>query len=323
MYITKTLEATIDLLDPFEIYSSNLENVVKKKIIEKYVGKCFKSILILEIINIINTSEVIIYDNQLDGTAYIDVQFEVGGIILVEGEILHGCKVSEIFSNAITAEHKYASIKLKKESSNIYKILEPGKMIPIVVSRVLYTPNKNTISMSGTPYFPNTTGEKIFYNITKQLSPEETEKISLIIDMIEKEEIKHKTLSKKTQYSFFQDLLYPFKVNQKFGNNKLSKTMNFKPVKIELKQFFNINGGIVIYPDEEPKENKIFFWSKKINLPKLYTVISSPAYTVLASISNQYLMYLQSLRGFMETYHTPTEMKKIMSYWKFCKNAKF
>lgn len=322
MYITKVIDTTVDLLDPNDIYQHDIQALVTKKLFERYNKKCYQSMLILDIINIVRTGPVMMVDNRLDGGAYVDVQFKAGGIIFIRDEIINNCKVIEVHANAITVEHEYAGIKLKKEpGGRISKILTPGKHIPVVVDRVKYIAGQSNISMIGFPYIPSAEAEELYYNITSGITPEETEKLGVVIDMIEKEEKLHVILQKKKQYGFFRDLLYPYKVNQKFEQSTFAKNNKLAPKSIELKTMLQINSGFVVYPDKIPKSKKIFMWASGDSAPTS-NAINGPAYPILSSICNKYLLYLRALRGFVETYDKPAKMQPLITYWKLCKNAK-
>jgi len=322
MYITKTIDTTIDLLDPVEIYQHDVNSLVLKKLNERYVKKCYQSILITEIISIIRLSPIMMSDNRLDGSAYVDVQFEVGGVIFIEGEVLHNCKIIEIHSNAITAEHEYAGIKLRKNANDVLsKILTVGQHIPVVIEKFKYTPAQSSISMIGSPFIPMANDKQIIYYITSAMTEEDKEKMELLFNFIDKEEKLHPAITKQKQYAFFQDLLYPYKVNQKFEQNALVKKYNFQQVPIELKNMINMKNMYVVYSDKIPKQNKIFFTTEqKVNIE--LDIIEIDAFPLFASICNEYLLYLQALRGFVETYDTVSKLQALTTYWKICKNAK-
>jgi hypothetical protein len=323
MLITKILETTIDLIDPLEIYQHDIEKLLIKKLDERYKNRCYQSVLVLGINKIIRRSSIKMVNNRLDGGAYIDTQFEVIGVILIEGEILHGCKIIEIHTNAITAENKYAGIKLQKEiGGNISSILKVGQIIPVTVQKVRYTPYQPTISMIASPYIPTVPKRTVYYNITNGLDLEQSEKIGFIMDQIEQEEKVHVEVVKQKQYEFFKQLMYPFKVNQKYEHHKQTEAMGLQPVPLELKKIMMLKSGVVIYPVEDNKSNKRFFWSKNSHNSDSDFIVNSELFPVIASFANQYLLYLQALRGFVETYDTPESMTPLITYWRLCRNAK-
>lgn len=322
MIIKKVLETSLDLLDPVEIYNHDVESMIIKKLTKRYKNRCFQSIYILAINKIIRRSSIKMTRERLDGSARLDVQFEVEGIVLIEGNILHGCKVIEIHTNAITAEHKYVGIKLQRDSSNqISQILQIGQTIPVIVKKVRYIPNQSKISMIAVPYVPSIT-PPLVYKITGELSKDEIEKIKMFIDQIDIEEKLHTEINTTKRYAFFQDLMYPYKVNIKYESSNQAERLGFKPVSFDIKQLTSISQGLLTYPSEDNRKNKRLFWSKKQKVPDGVMVVTASVFPVVASYLNQYLQHLLSLRGFIDTYKTDESIKGLIAYWRLCKMSK-
>ena len=274
MIITKVINTTIDLFDPVDIYTVDIKSTLKKKLEDRYKKRCYQSILIIEIVSIKRHSSVIMVNNRLDGAAYVDVEFEAKGIVLITGEILHNCKIIEIHSNAITMEHEYAGIKLQKDNGDaIFKILKVGQKIPVVIQKVRYMVNQTSISAIATPFLPSIT-EEVFYNITEGLSPEETNELTNLMLEIDKEEDTHKSAMKEETYEFFKNLIYPYKVNQKYELNQRAVSLKFKPVALELKALLEIKSGVIVYPQEDNRSNKRLFWSKNCDVNSIEALLN-------------------------------------------------
>lgn len=322
MIIKKVLETSIDLFDPAEIYTHDVEALLVKKLEERYKNRCYQSIYVLRITRIIRRSSIKMKTTRLDGSASLNVQFEVEGEVFIEGHVMHGCKVIEIHTNAITAEHAHAGIKLQKDPSNkISQTLQVGQVIPVVVKRVRYIPNQKEASMIATPYIPNVTDEPV-YKINSPISPAETEKLDMFFQQIEEEEKLHVELKKNRKYAFFQDLMYPYKVNMKYDKTHVAETLGMKPIPLQLKDLLKINSGMLIYPSEDNKSNRRVYHSAKSSVPSGLMTVDTSMFPVVANYLNQYLTYLMTLRGFVETYNTDESVKKLITYWKLCKMAK-
>lgn len=317
MLITKILTTSVDLLDPNDMYNADLDNVILRKLKDRYIKKCYQSMYILDITRLIRRSLARITDVRLDAGASVDVQFEVSGVILNQGEVLHGCVVLEIRDDIITAEHEYAGIKLQKDpTGQIIRILQVGQKIPVVVHNVRYTVNESKISVLGSPYAPYVPDAFTYFNITESVNPDESEMLDVMLSKIQAEEDLHKQLQTDAkQYEFFKDKLYPYKIRQKAELHKSLEA--FKPVSLELKSMLEIDNGIVVYPHIDERINKRFFISD--TLPPNAVVINISAYGVFMDILTKYYLYLQALRGFIETYPTPKEAQELMSYWSMCK----
>ena len=107
---------------------------------------------------------------------------------------------------------------------------------------------------------------------------------------------------------------------------KSTKAINLKlePLNIALDVFSTIDTGVVVYPDEEPRQNKIFYWNKNVLiLPESKDiVVDGPLYPFILETLNKYIIYLDALEGFVNTYSTAEDMKKLIVYWQICNDAK-
>ncbi len=306
MYITKTIETTIDLFDSNDIYSADIDSVILNKLNARYKNVCYMGVLIQSVDSIVRRSCIRMVDDRIDGSAYVDVEFIVTCIILVHGEILHNCRINEIKAYSIFAEHKIAIVKLQKESQDlISKILKIDQRIPFVVKQVRYTISENKISVVATPFIP-TVIESPYYVITDGLSEMEIEKLNILVSACNAEELLHVDITKKDQHG------------------KIASDLELQPVKLDLQLLSTIDEGIIHYPCEDERSNKRLFWNKKNKMSQDLPIqqISSRLYPVIAEIYNKYLLYLLALRGFVETYNTPESMLDLVTYWKICKGAK-
>lgn len=325
MFIIKTLQTTITLYGN-DIYTADLTGTLIRELTKRYKNVCYQSMLILSIIRIKETPSVIMNTNTLDGSAYADVQFEVYGVVYSAGEILHNCRVLEFNQSSIIMEHEHAGILLQKHSDIdgvIFKILKANQRIPVIVHNASYAPGKNSISMIAYPYAPSV-DTVVYWNIKSGLTPEQTDKLSIILTNIEEEEKNHKAIATVPSYAFFRDLLYPYKINQKFDQSAKASALKLKPVQLNLKSLLEINAGCVTYPPEDNRMNKRLFLSTDFKADLILDTdiyIDSDAYTAISEICKKYLMHLQALRGFMETYPTEKAASELVTYFNLCKRA--
>jgi hypothetical protein len=317
MIIKKVQQTSIDLMTPDEIFHPDIDSLIMQKLSARYSGRCFQSIYILSIVKIIRISDIRMTITRLDGSASVDVEYEVEGLILNPGDVLHGCKIIEIHNNAITAEHMYVGIKLQKNVTNkISQILQVGQIIPVIVQKVRYIPNQKNISMIATPYVP-TTNEDPIYRIKSALTPNEVDKLGMFADQIDAELKLHDSIKHGKSYIFFQDLMYPYKNKR----TPFAEDMGMKPVALDLKSLIDIASGIVIMSSADHLSNRRVFWSKHTNVTDELQSVDIDMYPVSANYLNRYLSYLQTLRGFVETY-TGDSIKQMIAYWRLCKAAK-
>lgn len=319
MIITKILETSVDLFEPDDIYALDVKKLLLQKLNERYSNKCFSSILITKVIDIIRYSDRIMVDNRLDGGAYVNVQFKVEGIILTKGEVLQGCKIVNIASFGVIVNHSHAvGIMTQDPQKKAISLIKKDQIIPIIVDDVRYNIGKSQITITCKPYTPQPFPE-VLYNITEILSPEDTEKIDTILAELGEEEKRHETVKSEKSYEFFKNLIYPYKTVRKFNLSPIGST--FKSVSLVLKDILEIRDGCITSSDITT--NDFLVHSKKtynnsINLQ----VINSPLYPALSSIIQQRITYLRMLRGFAEQYDTTAKNQEMLAYWKVCMSLK-
>lgn len=323
--IKKTLETSVDLFKASDIYTANVAKMLMDKLTERYVGKCYQSALIQKVVSIIKYSETHIVDNRLDGAAYIDVEFVVEGIVPGQGEILQGCRVVDITQSGVIISHPLAGgLVMPDAKKQIVKILKKDQLIPVSVQAARYNINQTQITIRGTPYAPSS-HKNIYYNITEIVSPEETEKLSELLEELSQELSHHSALANEKSYKFFEDLVYPYKTTQKFEMSQIGG--KFTKVTSDLKSILEIRDGCIILPEESYKQPGLtLYHSKKpINQDDLAghgVVIESHMYPAIADCINRRLMYLRNLRGFVEQYNTPEKIQEMIVYWKVCQSVK-
>ncbi len=318
--VRKIIETTVDLFKSVDIYAADVKKMITEKLIQRYVGKCFQSMLIQSITNIIRYSDTYLVDNRLDGAAYIDVQFEAEGLVFVKGEVLHGCKVVDITTTGVIVSHKYAGGLLQSDpKKQVIKIIKKDQLIPVIIQAARYTPNQNQITIRGIPYV-TMDPSNVFYNITEVLSPADTDKVDALLAELSEEMKLHSGMTSKS-YEFFKELVYPYKTTQKFESSKLSE--QFSKVGTELKSILEINSGCIMSPVETYKSSGLSLYHSKKSAGASYgLVIDSPLYPAILEIITKRLMYLRDLRGFAEQYDAQEKIQENMIYWKVCQSLK-
>ena len=316
MLITKVLETSVDLYDPDDIYTLDAKALLLKKLNERYQNKCFASLLILNVTEIIRYSNFIMVTDRLDGGAYADVQFKVEGIILTKGEVLQGCKVINVTSSGIIINHKYAVGMLTQDKyKKAFSIVKKDQYVPVIVEDATYNVGKSQITISCKPYTPQPFNDTI-YNINAIISPADTEKLDLILTDLDKEEKQHEDIKKTESYTFFKKLMYPYATPQKFQLSPIGAT--FISIPVTLKNILEIRDGSLTSADISSSE--FLMHSKKlINIDK---VIDSPLYPAISSILQERILYLRTLREFAEYYNSVEKTQEMLAYWKICVSVK-
>ena len=317
MLITKVLETSVDLYDPDDIYTLDAKALILKKLNERYQNKCFASLLILNVTEIIRYSNFIMVTDRLDGGAYADVQFKVEGIILTKGEVLQGCKVINVTSGGIIINHQYAVGMLTQDKyKKAFSIIKKDQQIPVIVEDATYNVGKSQITISCKPYTPQPFNATI-YNITSIISPADTEKLDLILTSLASEEKLHKNIKKDESYIFFKHLMYPYKTAQKFHLSPIGA--QFKKIGLTLKELLEIRDGSLTSADITIDDFLVHANKPLSNMEK---VIDSPLYPAISSILQERIVYLRTLREFAEYYNSVEKTQEMLAYWKICASVK-
>lgn len=317
MLIEKLITTTIDLVSDQDIYSLNLTETITNKLTQKYVGVCYSSMLITNIKKIVKLSERYMANDRLDGTAYVDVQFKAEGIILVRGEVIHGCTVVNISNSGIVVKKDHIQGFLKPDANKrLISIVKKNQQIPVMIHDVRYNPGESNIVMTCIPFSPMPFPQ-IFYNITQDFTIGDDEKLASLVADLEEEEKKHSAISETKSYQFFSSLIYPYKTTDKFQLSNIGSS--FKP--LDLKAAIKVNSGCLVAPDLS-KKSFILHSPKTIDDSKLQVQVVEGAYSAFNEMIMARIRYLITVREFCEMYDTPEKTKEMMTYWKICESLK-
>ena len=315
MLITKVLDTSVDLKTHAEIYDPDVVAMLMKKLRERFNNKCFASMLIFDIVEIIRYSDRKMVDNMLTGAAYIDVRFKVSGMVLVQGEVVHGCKVTKVLNNNIIVSHPHVMGNMTADPKRkIMGIIGLDKVVPIIVDNARYNIGKSQITTTCKPYTPQPFSE-VFYNITDTLH---IEKLEDVLNKLNEEENLHAKIKNTKLYSGFKTLTYPYKTARKFNHSVIGA--KFK--EITIKDVMQIKDTCCITTVDYSIDNFILISNEHVSHDINITSINVSLTTALSEILLNRLHYLQTLRGFIEQYDTPEKNQEMLAYWKACAGLK-
>lgn len=321
MKIKKVLETRIDVFNINDIYCSDYNKSVIQMLKDKFALKCFKSIYILDILRIVNRSTLQCKSKVLDGSVYIDVTFEVLGIVYDKGDIIHNCKIIQINNNGIIhAKSAYASLYIK----NILDvhIFKENDEIPVIVNMSRYNIYDTEISVSSIPLIPILKKSTI-YRILSDDKKDLDKQIASLFNFKELDDIetsiKNMSKSHKVVFNFFKNLLYPFKKIQKnYGTENI----------ISLENLLSLMHLDMIYiPDSYLDDNTYL----KLSEADKNKIISSDVDTSVIDISkqefilyilNNYYKNLSYFIEFLQTYDTPEKVESKKPFWSLYKTFK-
>jgi hypothetical protein len=326
MKIKKIFTTRITLESSDLIYNSDKKSVCRDILQEKLVGRCYQSCLIESIDNIDCLSRTYTSDS-LDASAYINVKFEVTGIIYQYNEIVHKCKIFMIKSDNsnlhITAENEYAVVDIEiKEDELDQLIYKKDDIIPIIVIESQYIPHKKKISVTGALFLPSYP-ENRFFIMKRELSTEEKERLLYLTNKVEEEE--------KTEYLSDDErnirdsvnrLLYPFKRMRKFEDNNIAKSLNFQPKRFD--EIYDLNYGIFCQPIELHRNSKMFYYSPIVDIPEDVSLelIEEDGFEIFCRFLRNYILYMNIVETFVEEYGTMENFDEYRYVWNFYERNK-
>ena len=315
MLITKILDTSIDLKTHAEIYDPDVVGILMKKLRDRYNGKCFSSMLILDIIEVIRYSDRIMVDNMLTGAAYINVRFKVSGMVLVQGEVVHGCTVTKVLDHNIIISHPHVNGYMPADAKcKIMGIIAIDEIVPVIVDNIRYNIGKPQITMSCKPYTPQPFLE-VFYNIIDTLH---IEKLEDILSRLSVEEKLHEKIKTTKVYLGFKTIIYPYKTARKFEHSVIGA--KFK--EISIKDAVQIKDTCCLTTVDYAVDNYLLLSKEHIPINLNVSSVNVSLTTALSEILLNKLYYLQTLRGFVEHYDTPEKTHKMQAYWKVCAGLK-
>jgi DNA-directed RNA polymerase subunit E'/Rpb7 len=207
MIIKKRIQTAININDCIGFYT-DFENNLMDLLKNRFINRCFRKCFIIEILEIIRSSECVINQDGAPDFGTINVIFDVNAIIYTPGEIINGVNVvSRDGSGILTCDTEHANIVVGYDP--LFNSVYVGQKISIRVYKTKYTIGSDKIDISAVPvvfeksailfkYIPdNLPGDFVNY-----ISDNES-KINAVNAELEK-------LKNEPGYKVFSMLFYPF-----------------------------------------------------------------------------------------------------------------
>lgn len=135
MLFNKKITKDIHIIDPIEFCTSK-EEYTKRQLINKYVGKCFDGVYIVNINKILNISDCYINRTDINASATITVEFIVDCQQFSYGDILFGIKITKddgLQSGYISNPTFSAKVSLQNDIP-----IRKDQLIPIKINTINY-----------------------------------------------------------------------------------------------------------------------------------------------------------------------------------------
>lgn len=327
MKITKIITCDVDLMSPAEIYSPDLTNLLLEKMKKKLELKCYRQFYILKILRVINHGVVQFPKDRVDGSGFTSVQMEVEGLVYIKMELIPSVTINSspnLSESSLHFSNQYVKglMQIKQDVNRAFMNAIPDKhQIPVIVSETSYNPGFSAVTVIGVPFSPQEFAENPILFVCSNKKTETFEKEGSILPflkMLKDELALHRDLKKEERYKFFSEIIYPYKQN--LSNSAIAADIKY----VTLDDASKENNVEFVYSMFEYHTLESF---EKIPIKKSetkeskYTIHNIDAVDALKFIITRRLIYLNALRGLVESY-TFQQATKLVTYWQTYKNHK-
>ncbi len=325
MLVKKVVNTKIILTDAEDIYSSDLEAVILKKLVDRYVGRCFVSMLVKSIDSILRLSDIV-YNDKLNIEATVDVKFIASGLYLEEGEILFDCTIDEAKNTHIIASSVDVVCTIRtsvgnsrsSQQNNISNIVKVGQQIPIIVKSSTYDIGRSKISAIG-QIFHIVKEPSVCYRLTSDSASPVTNTKAIedqqstlqgLIDELD-------GYSSSKIYKYFVEMMYPYRSKQDM------KEAKYIPIDQLVKSCLDqdMPHKYVILDDRVDKVSMQVAVCNRVDETKQLTVEADPI-DMASIVLNKYILYHKNLLGFIMSYSDVERLKSQTAYFQVIKQTK-
>jgi hypothetical protein len=194
----KKLEDTISLT-PMELFK-NQDSVIMEKLARKYENKCWANSFVLHVNKILLLGPTEISKNRTDGSADINLQFEIECETFPVRSMLV-CTIEGLNEDKLMCKYGPNVVITCMEKKTLISP-KVGQTIAIIIDRTEYLTSRSTVSIRARPF----SIEKII-NVIGYSSEEFSETtIQMLTDILDAME----PLTEKSTSKFIQETFYPF-----------------------------------------------------------------------------------------------------------------
>lgn len=222
MLLTNQLEFTLIVNEVDSLYNPNLDELLLIQAKDMYEKKCHNNQYIYSIERIVRRSNAYIIQPDLDAKSRIYVMVEAKVIKYDQYDIITNMRVSQIINKGkirdtdlleCRNDHCIALLVLD-ENLPEFKV---NDIISICVGTSIYKINNSDILISAFPFIPSITKQYVYHIL--DISENEIEYINkelvpILNNLVEEKNRICEDKLVKTRWEYFNELLYPYKVNQ-------------------------------------------------------------------------------------------------------------
>jgi len=296
MIINKIYDVKLNIDNINIIFSKDINGVILDLITNKFKNRCYLETYILNINKVLNRSLIETDKSDLNGLLFVCVQFEAECIVYSKDEVILEMTIKNIINNSISLTNEFCNgiIKMNKNVLEFNK----GQIIPIKVGKAKFDPGSDKIEVNAYPFIPLI--DNIVYYKLNTISDKVKEKLHDIIDMINNEEEEKKNIlkDKTNKWTYFDDLVYPYKKN--ITNDKLKKDKYEDILNID-----NLQNSIISYDSEVSLSKRLIKIDKTTD-----EYLECDSFEILYNIYKKYYLHIQLINNLSKLYNNDNDIAK-------------
>lgn len=325
MIITKTIQTKVHIDDSILLYSGDIDSVVMDNLKQRFEGYCYMSCLVLEVLEIQKRSNFVFSRQRHDGSASCNVCMKVSGIVIKKHELLHDCVVKKIDKDGhIICKNEHSAVYIR--ASKALQTIKQGQTIVALAGLVKYKMFKPAISVNALPFIP--VADRSADVIYEVIVSNNTNIVQKMLDKMEEEIKKNQSLPKDV-YTFFIDLLYPYKTKKKFNDVKslakpltqLAGSTNGTKLIISQPDWLPMDTPIVLVYSKVDSDNVL--GSNDLKSTKEGIIVTEEYENIMGYIVHKYIEHMVTLRKLCTSYDTMEKVNANSNVWDIYKRHRY
>lgn len=312
MIVDKIFSIHIDFKNDNEFYSAEIDSVVLRNIKLKYERKCFNQTFILEVVEIVQMSDVMIKHNTTQCDPTVDVSFRAKCIVFTSNNIVCDCVVRSVGQASVEFDNEFINGILV--GRNKFDAFEVGMMLPMMVGSVSYPINGQKINMQFKMLDPaNVYIEKVLFKVDKTRKPQ-TENVLKILKSFNDTFVMLKTMhgENRKAVEFFMNMVYPLTKKHQEPKGYKYVTMD-KPAKYivsSVRDYDDISKFDKFLSSDAPFERK-----DMIELEDGYD-------NIMIFILQHRINYMNAIMELVKNYPNADKIKSTIVFWNIYNSSK-
>ncbi len=324
MLFEKVYEITVNVDNPINFCTNKTKHVISE-INNRYVGKCYKGSFIKELVKIIQISACNLVKTNNSGEAYVDVRFLAKVININQWDIIVGIEIKDIHQLIIGEYNKdfKASIAIDNKKADMVNI---NQICCVRVIKSIYKPMNDYISVFSTILTCDKNAP--IYKVTGDLEPKNIKfKLHLLMEEV-KNELELRKQMNKSDYLYFEQLLYSYKHKNKSEETILNKNGTEWTGYVcgnEVKNIIDIINTTEVIDVTGYWTRSLFIYRSSPNVSFMKTIddetkfVEMSAYDVFAELLKNVYDFLKCIRQMVEIFPSVEIRNNHKNIWMMMK----